>query len=244
MSVKATNKTVLVQGLLFGALLVLFCNLFLSTKVFAQSASDICGSRYDDTSQIVQCELALKRGFDRCYETAGPGSNSQSGTTIEDCRQRVIDEYFTPKTGTPLPSLQRSVSECDLRQSVLGIPTWYKYLPAMKETYSFQGKSDTGNCTPVLSRAEYRNDEGEVYKEVDINAALPIGLAVLEAAMTIAGFVAVVMIFYASFLYLTTRGEADKATAARKTVINAVIGLVIIIVATRVVSFLATRLTS
>jgi heme/copper-type cytochrome/quinol oxidase subunit 2 len=78
----------------------------------------------------------------------------------------------------------------------------------------------------------------------EFNVVLPIGLAILEILITLAGIVAVVMVIYASFKFVLSQGEPDKAAGARKTAINAAIGLVIVIVATRVVSFIATRLTS
>ena len=42
---------------------------------------------------------------------------------------------------------------------------------------------------------------------------------------------------------MLSEGQSDKAAGARKTVINAAVGLVIIIVATRVISFIANTLT-
>lgn len=102
--------------------------------------------------------------------------------------------------------------------SVLGIPTWYKYL----ETDSIAGK-----CSPKIDSVE------------DI---LPVGLAVLEAALTLGGLVAVAMVFTGGFKYVVSQGEPDKAAGGRKTVMNALIGLSIIILATRVVSFIGNRL--
>jgi Type IV secretion system pilin len=100
--------------------------------------------------------------------------------------------------------------------TILGfIPTWYKYL---------DGEVVSGKCRPVIAGPEN---------------ALPIGLAVLEAMLSIAGLVAVVMIFIGSFKYVLSQGEPDRAKDARQTVINTVIGLVIVIIATRVVSFIA-----
>jgi len=113
-------------------------------------------------------------------------------------------------------------------ESILGIPVWYKYLEGQKELTIYEGQTSEGNCLPVLDEPA---------------DALPIGLAVIEAAMVIAGFVAVVMIFVGSFGFITSQGQGDKAASARKTVINAAIGMVIVLVAARVVSFIAGRIT-
>lgn len=103
--------------------------------------------------------------------------------------------------------------------NILGIiPTWYKYL---------QGEIVSGKCRPVIN--EPAN-------------ALPIGLAILELMMTLGGLVAVVMIFIGAFKYILSQGEPDKAKGAQQTVINSVVGLVIVIVATRIVSFIGSRL--
>ncbi len=117
-------------------------------------------------------------------------------------------------------TLPAAAVPCEPESDILGIPTWYKYL---------EGEDIGGKCTPRINAAE---------------DALPIGLAVLEILMTFAGVVAVVMVIWASFQFVLTQGEPDKAASARKTVINAAIGLVIVIVATRVVSFIANTLTS
>lgn len=123
---------------------------------------------------------------------------------------------------TPLTS---AVS-CDVNKTILGIPTWYKNL---------EGEEISGKCVPKLG-----NSGDEPTKR--IGTALPIGLAVLEAMLTLGGLVAVVMVFAGAFKYVLSQGEPDKSAGARKTVINAMIGLVILIVATRVVSFIGGRL--
>lgn len=114
---------------------------------------------------------------------------------------------------------------CTLSGSFLGLPTWYKYLDAEEDA--------SGRCSPVLSGSDA---EGRV------NSALPIGLAVLEAMLRLAGMVAVVMIFVAGFKFITSDGSPDKAAGARKTVINAIIGLVIVVLSTGLVSFIGRTL--
>jgi hypothetical protein len=99
--------------------------------------------------------------------------------------------------------------------SFLGLPTWYKYLE--KELDS------SGRCSPVIE---------------DANAALPIGIAVLEIGLRLAGVVAVAMVFVGSFRFIASAGNGDAAAGARKTVINAIIGLIIVVMSTAIINFL------
>lgn len=110
--------------------------------------------------------------------------------------------------------------------SFLGLPAWYKYLEAREDT--------SGRCNPVLSK--------DTNGRIDPSSALPIGIAVLEGFIRLGGLVAVVMIFIGGFRFITSQGNPESAASARKTAINALIGLVIVIVATSVVSFIGNRL--
>lgn len=112
---------------------------------------------------------------------------------------------------------------CEPNKTFLGVPTWYRHLDG--ETDSF------GRCSPVLDR----NEDGSI----SLNSGLPIGLAVLEIMLRFAGLVAVVMIFVGSFRYITTQGNPENAAGARKTIINALIGLVIVMISTGLVGYIA-----
>lgn len=117
---------------------------------------------------------------------------------------------------------------CQLEStSLLGLPTWYKYLDGEQDISRQAG--DGYVCSPVIS---------------DVDAILPIGLAVLDGLLRFAGVVTVVMIFWASFKFLTSQGNGEAAAEARRTAINALIGLVIVIIATSFVSFVGNRLVS
>lgn len=120
-----------------------------------------------------------------------------------------------------------SAAPCEPANSFLGIPTWYKYL---------EGENSSGRCSPVL---EDRGDDDPRR----FNVVLPIALAVLEIFIRLAGIVAVVMVFIGAFRFITTQGNSEKAASARKTIINAIIGLVIVIIATTVVNFIGNSLT-
>jgi hypothetical protein len=92
------------------------------------------------------------------------------------------------------------------------IPTWYKYLPR------------DGDCTI-----------GFVWPE---GLAL-IGAALVELLFVIGGMVAVLFIIVGGFQLIISRGEPDKIAGGRRTVINALIGLVITIMSVAIVRMVA-----
>jgi hypothetical protein len=59
----------------------------------------------------------------------------------------------------------------------------------------------------------------------------------------VAGIAAVIMIIIGGFQYVTSGGDSGKAASARSTIIGALIGLVIIVLARTIINFVITRLT-
>lgn len=99
-----------------------------------------------------------------------------------------------------------------------GLPTWYKYLPA----------GDFTNCQ--VSNFNFPYDFSYV------------GIAAVDIALTIAGMVAVFYVIWGGIQYVISQGEPDKTKAARNTITNAAVGLVIASIAIAVVSFLGSQL--
>jgi hypothetical protein len=115
-------------------------------------------------------------------------------------------------------------SECnaDKNELTLGLPKWYKYLEVTPE-------NGGGRCSPQVD---------------DFSAVLPVGLAVLEGLLRFAGIIAVGMIFVGAFKFILSQGNPDSAKGARQTIINALIGLVIVIVSTSLVTFIGSSFIS
>ena len=110
---------------------------------------------------------------------------------------------------------------CDKSSSFLGMPTWYKYLDV--------GPKNGDPCAIIGPLKD---------GSLDIAKAAPrIGLAIIEILLRISGMVAVGFIIYGGFRYLTSQGEPEAYKNAQKTVINALVGLVIAILAVTIVSF-------
>lgn len=126
--------------------------------------------------------------------------------------------------------------------SFFGFPMWYKYLspPVDGSGKLLNIKGDVFdpnanvpvNCTPVLS---------------GINDFWLIGLAVVEILLRVAVLVAIFFVMFGGFKYVAARGQdgsggtPDKLNTAKLTIYDALTGLVIAIVASAVVSYIAGR---
>lgn len=65
---------------------------------------------------------------------------------------------------------------------------------------------------------------------------------IINAVLVIAGVVAVVYLIVGGYKYITSSGNAEAAEAGRTTVLNAIIGLVIIFAAFLIVNFVVDRI--
>lgn len=102
-----------------------------------------------------------------------------------------------------------------------GFPHWYQYLDVDKS-------NATGQCQVMNF-----NFPGDITLIV---------MAVLDMALRLAGLVAVGFVIYGAIQYVTSRGEPDGVKNAQNTVINALVGLTIAILAAGVVRFVGNRI--
>lgn len=117
--------------------------------------------------------------------------------------------------------------ESDQNARLLGIiPKWYKYLP-------YEADSTGNDCSINLGEDGLKGD--------GLAKLLPVGLAVIEMLLAVAGIVAVAFVIVGGFNYILSQGEPDHTKAALSTIINALIGGAIAIVATAVVAFIGGR---
>lgn len=117
---------------------------------------------------------------------------------------------------------------CDTSGTWFGIPKWYKYLNMVSD-----GRGGCKIETPASGPS------GE-----DINKILPIGLALIEIMLRLVGFASVVFIIVGGVKYVISQGEPDKTHKAKDTIKNALIGVVIAVTATGIVSYVASTITS
>ena len=100
--------------------------------------------------------------------------------------------------------------------SFLFFPTWYAYLPGATDT--------NGTCVPQVT---------------SLSDVWLIVAAIIEILLRLAALVAFGFVVYAGFLYLTSQGEPEKIVQARTALIDALVGLVIAVMAATIVGFIA-----
>lgn len=114
-------------------------------------------------------------------------------------------------------SLSLFAASCSAR-AIQIIPTWYQYLP---------GRTDeTGRCAVQFTFPD------------SIGLIL---LAIVDIMLRIGALLAVGYVVYGGFQYIISQGEPDKTKGAQLTIRNAIIGLVICILATAVVTFIGSQ---
>lgn len=99
------------------------------------------------------------------------------------------------------------------------IPRWWEYLKLAPDPL--------GQCTPQFTFPD---------------GLLAVGLAIIDIMLRIAGFVAVISIIISGISHLFTGGNPEKAATARKRLLNSLLGLLIVFIATAIVTFLGRQL--
>ena len=118
-------------------------------------------------------------------------------------------------------------AECDADRAkkFLGIfPTWYEYI-----------KDYGPRASQGLSCGFGANVEIQDY-------AVPIGLAIIDILLRAGALAAVAFIIMGGYRYISSQGEPKNIEAAMATIVNAAIGLGIVVFATVLVSFIGNSL--
>lgn len=113
--------------------------------------------------------------------------------------------------------------------SFLGIKPWFRYLP--DSAFDQAG----GTCS-------VDNVELLPTQKGKISHLVPVALAVLDGLLRISGLVAAIFVIVGGVKYITSQGEPSATAQAKDTIINAIIGLVIVMIAATVVNFVGTKL--
>ena len=119
----------------------------------------------------------------------------------------------------------------------LNFPTWSKYLElnTMAADGKAPGPGRPPSCNPVVN---------------GLNDFWLIGLAAIEILLRVAILVAIIYVLIGGFKYITARGDTGSQTSpnkinqARTTILDALIGLVIAIIATAGISYIAGKFTA
>ena len=131
--------------------------------------------------------------------------------------------------------------DCDPKEfsySFLSLPTWYEYLPGRRIDEKRIVNDPAGGPPLTINKCvvTFKEDATGSVK-AGIPAIWLIGLALIEILLRLVGVIAFGIVIFAGFKYITSQGNADATKAARQTIINAFIGIVITIIASVSVSF-------
>lgn len=121
------------------------------------------------------------------------------------------------------PSTIFAIVNCSDKPGFFGLPTWHKYLDKVAVT---DEKGLITACTPQIRH---------------INDIWLIVAAVIDIMLRLAALGAIVMIVWGGIQYIMSEDQPEKTKKALSTIINALIGLVIAVAATTVITFIAGR---
>jgi len=118
-----------------------------------------------------------------------------------------------------LVNLKYFATSC-VSNNFFGFPAWYKYLDK-------EGKIAGDTCTII-------NYGPNAFQLSDIRLIV---LAVIEMAVYAAGVIAVFMIIWGGFRFITSQGSPESIKSARETILYAIIGLIVSISARVIINF-------
>ncbi len=98
-----------------------------------------------------------------------------------------------------------------------GLPAWYKYLDP---------QPGVSQCVPPL------NELSDIWL---------IGLAVIEFLVRLALYIGIAYVIFAGIKYSESRGNIEKAASAKNTLIDAITGVIIAMIAVALISFAGGR---
>lgn len=104
---------------------------------------------------------------------------------------------------------------------------WYQYLTLAPDKVGGCSVTNFDNGSQVLGQQ---------------SPFLLIGLAILDDLIRVAALVAVGFVIYGGIQYVTSQGSPEDTTKARQTIISALIGLVLAVLATSIVAFIGGKL--
>lgn len=141
-------------------------------------------------------------------------------------------QFFSPGgiSSTPtIPAGSGTVAErCS--KPFLGLKPWFAYLP--------NSAFDTANNSCEITNFSLLGDSNSP------SQILPVFLAVADDLVRVAGLVAVAFVITGGIQFATSQAEPDKTKRARETIINALVGVAVAIIAASVVAYIGSHLSS
>ena len=87
------------------------------------------------------------------------------------------------------------------------------------------------------------DNKSALCKDADVNKVGPFIKTLVNGLLFILGAVSVIVIIFAGIFYTTSMGEAASITKAKNTLLYAVVGLVVAVLAYAIVNFVITKFT-
>lgn len=142
----------------------------------------------------------------------------------------IVSSFLVFNSGLSLASSGGPSGTCSVNgSSFFGFPTWYKYLPGGQDTNN-SGNSTGSSKTTTICSPQFQG----------LNDIWLVVAAVVDMLLYIVGFGSVIMIIYGGISYTTSMGNPESTAKAKNTIIYSVVGLVIAISASFLVTFIAT----
>jgi hypothetical protein len=152
-----------------------------------------------------------------------------NGKVISVESAATASEVCAPYTKTG--SEVKAAAAC--KPTFFGLVPWYQYLPLTNQC-------DIAMFTLLPSDAD-PSKAGDKANPSDVPLVL---LAIIDDLLRIAGLVAVGFIIYGGVQYISSQGSPDGTNKARQTILNALIGLAVSLIAVGAVSFIGNQLGS
>lgn len=114
------------------------------------------------------------------------------------------------------------------QQTFFSLPTWYKFLDVKYNEV-------TQRCEVDFSLTA----EGGVFNGDGI---IQVALAVIDILVRAAALIALVFIIVGGYKYMTAQGSPDGTKQALSTILNAIIGLIVALVASSIIYFVGTSI--
>lgn len=127
--------------------------------------------------------------------------------------------FVAPQTAS---AAINSVDDCE--RPILGIHPWFRGLAVYDDTSQTCSVASPGQ---PLANGDVLDLEGFVWR---------IALNIIEIALSFVGIIAFFFVLYGGFQFLTGGNNASQVESARKTILNAAIGVVISIGAVAIVN--------
>ncbi len=145
-------------------------------------------------------------------------------------------QFFSPGgiSNNPKPDGSGGTIASQCSKEFLGLKPWFAYLPDKdplgNETFAKNAKGAQTCNIENFSLLGSGSDFGRVM------------LAIADNLVRIAGLVAVAFVIVGGAQFLTSQGDPERAKKARETILNALVGVAVAIVAVALVSYIGSQL--